>query len=160
QDFYAIDAGSNAFDALWRVPDVGDEVNLVARSQGFCRFLTTSNWGSVDQEWVYDLPQLRLRARNQLDLSGGGVLCLEQRLALAHDGALVDQSSYADPKDLEKDNVGRAHPPADIVFRDPALRLFTRGVLQKELSLGGEGCVPGCPAISNAWIASPLFEDG
>ena len=53
-DFYAIDAHSKSFDALWRVPDAGGRVLSVARSESSCSFLTASS------EWVrfraVDLP--------------------------------------------------------------------------------------------------------
>ena len=161
-DFYAIDVTAKRFDALWRVPDVGAVV-LAARSKTSCRFVT-AEWGPTE-EWVYDLPQLRLRSRNQIRLGDTAQICSKTCLAISPDGGLVDQSSYIDtvaPDDQERGTEPSqgAELGVQMVPAKLNLRLFQSGVLQNKVLIGEPGCVPGEPAISNLWIASPVVEDG
>jgi MoxR-vWA-beta-propeller ternary system domain bpX6 len=163
ENFYAIDVNSKRFDALWRVPDVGGAVVLVARSKTSCRFVT-AEWGPTE-EWIYDLPLLRLRGRSQFRLGGAGQICLKSCLALAADGALVNQSSYADIVSSESQHRGpqqlkEAELATQVIPSDLILRLFLAGALQREMRIGEQGCVPGEPAISDFWVASPVVENG
>jgi hypothetical protein len=145
EDFYAIDVNAKRFDALWRVPNVGGTAVLVARSKTSCRFVT-AEWGPTE-EWVYDLPLLRLRARTQLRLGGTGQICLKSCLAFAEDGALVDQSNYADliaPESQEREfqPLKGAELGAQMVPSNINLRLFRSGVLQREMHIGEPGVFP------------------
>lgn len=62
-EFYAIDANAENFEALWRVADVGGAVHAVVRSSRQVKFLTLDAKGF--ETWWYELPNLTLRSRNQ-----------------------------------------------------------------------------------------------
>jgi hypothetical protein len=74
-EFYAIDANGENFEALWRVPDVGGAVYAAVRSKTQAKFLTLDASGF--ETWWYELPSLTLRSRNRrkwLENAGESVL--------------------------------------------------------------------------------------
>lgn len=93
-DFYAIDAQSKNFEALWRVPDAGGEVLRVARSASSCSFLTAASDGSELEQWSYQLPLLTLRRRTSPSKPPDNVVRVNYCNAFSPDGVYVDQSLY------------------------------------------------------------------
>ena len=142
-DFYAIDANAEKFEALWRVPDVGEGVVDVARSAAWCAFLTVEN-GRVEQ-WLYRLPLLTLRSRVLSSAPPANVGCVALRAALSADGVYLDQSLYCYLETLA---------PLPVL----QLRVFDNDVVKHEFSIGDDKCLPGQPEILGNRVVSPVYE--
>lgn len=149
-DFYAIDAHSKAFDALWRVPDAGFKVLSVARFESSCSFLTASSDGADLEQWIYRLPLLTLRRRTSPPQVVDNLICMKRCDAFSPDGVYVDQSSYWLVDDNDADSTKLTQLPS------LSLRVFepTRGPF--EMSIGDESCEPLTPEILGRWVVSPV----
>jgi len=133
EDFYAIDATARRFDALWRVPDVGGRTLAVARLGFVVTFLTG---GRGFEEWRYDLPLLRLRARNAVTLFPDDVAVTRPpKLAISPDGVVADATE---------------------IHEQITLRLSWAGAVRHTLRLGAEGDVPAPPSILAGIAAAPV----
>ena len=149
-DFYAIDAHSKSFDALWRVPDAGSKVLSVARFESSCSFLTVSNEQSELEQWIYRLPWLTLRSRTSPPKAPDNVMCMKRCDAFSSDGVYVDQSAYWLVDNSDPDSMRLTQLPS------LSLRVFepARGAL--EFSVGDESCEPFSPEILGRWVVSPV----
>jgi MoxR-vWA-beta-propeller ternary system domain bpX6 len=148
-DFYAIDTHSKSFEALWRVPDAGDKVLSVARSESSCSFLTE---GEDVEQWLYQLPLLTLRGRNSPPKQPDNILCMKRCATLSPEGVYVDQSVYcvvdsSDPKALKLTSLPTL-----------SLRVFRGEVETFELSVGDESCEPLVPEVFGGRVVSPVQE--
>ena len=150
-DFYAIDANSKSFEALWRVPEAGNKVLGVDRSESSCSFLTASGERSDVEQWLYRLPLLTLRSRKSPTRQRDNLMCMNQRLAFSPDGVYVDQSLYV-MVDLSQSEI--------ILTRLPSLslRVFENELEKLELSVGDELCEPLTPEIFGSRVVSPVLE--
>ena len=148
-DFYAIDAQSKSFEALWRVPDAGGRVLSVARSESSCSFLTAAKeWSEVEQ-WIYQLPLLTLRRRSSPPNPPKNVICMANFNVFSPDGVYVDQSLY-----------GLVDPETMNVTRLPIkLRVFEGELEKLEFSIGNELSTPLQPEILGKWVVSPVLAD-
>ncbi len=148
-DFYAIDAHSKSFEALWRVPDAGEKVLSVARSESSCSFLTASSEGV--EQWVYRLPLLTLRSRSSPHKLPGNVICMKRCDAFSPSGVYVDQSLYCtvDPSQPEAMQIAP--------FPSLTLRVFEGGLVRFELTVGDNSWEPLAPEILGRWIVSPVL---
>jgi MoxR-vWA-beta-propeller ternary system domain bpX6 len=151
-DFYAIDAHSKSFEALWRVPEAGSEVLCVARSESSCSFLTASQAWSELEQWVYLLPLLTLRRRTSPRQKPDNVIRLNSREAFSPEGVYVDQSRYC--------LLDSSQPESSKVTPLPSLKLrvFKDELEQLELSIGDESCEPLVPEVFGGSVASPVME--
>lgn len=79
-DLMAIDATSNGFDALWRMPNIEGEIVTIARNITDCSLLiraqgNTDTFGKPTDPWVrwerwhYVLPSLTLRDRGEVEIT-------------------------------------------------------------------------------------------
>src|SRR6185369_8589264 len=150
RDFYAIDAQSKSFEALWRVPDAGSRVLSVARSESSCSFLTASSDGSGLEQWIYQLPLLILRRRSSPPKPPGNVVCANYCNVFSPDGVYVDQSLYC---------VVDSSQPEPKMTPLPTLKLRVfEGELEKlDFSIGNELCGPLLPEILGKWVVSPVL---
>jgi hypothetical protein len=146
--FYAIDAHSKSFEALWRVPDVGDRVVCVDRSAASCSFLTI-DWSEVEQ-WIYRLPLLTLRSRTSPQKPPDNVMRIYHCATFSLEGIYADQSIYGsvDPTD----------PQSWTPLPSLSLRVFDSGPEKFELAIGDQSCKPLPPEISGSRVASPVLE--
>lgn len=147
-DFYAIDAHAKGFEALWRVPDAGNSVLKVARSESWCSFLTASSEGS--EQWLYRLPLLTLRSRTSPPKQPDNIICMNRCDAVSADGVYVDQSLYC--------LVDSSQAESMILTRLPSLNLRVfEGELEKlDLAVGDESCEPLVPEILGRRVVSPV----
>ena len=151
-DFYAIDTHAKSFEALWRVPEAGDKVLSVARSESLCSFLTELL--EVEQ-WIYRLPLLTLRDRNYLPKPPDNVICMSRCDAISPNAYYVDQSLYCVVDSSEPDS------PKMTPLPSLSLRVFKGEVQKFELSVGDESCEPLVPEILGGTIVSPVWaQDG
>ena len=148
-DFYAIDAHSKSFEALWRVPDAGDKVLSVARSESSCSFLTASSEGV--ERWLYQLPLLTLRSRSSLPKLPDNVFCMKRCDAFSPDGIYVDQSLYC--------MVDSSQPQGIIMTPFPSLmlRAFGGEMGNFELTVGDDSWEPLVPEILGRWVVTPVL---
>jgi hypothetical protein len=149
-DFYAIDAHSKSFEALWRVPDAGARVAMVARSETSCSFLTlSSDWSEVEQ-WLYRLPMLTLRSRTSARKLSDNLIRLDYCDAISSEGVYVDQSHYGlvDPD----------QPQSVTPLPSVSLRLFKDEQEKLELVVGDESCDPLVPEVFGGRVVSPVLE--
>jgi hypothetical protein len=148
-DFYAIDAQSKSFEALWRVPDAG-RVLGVARSAASCSFLTISSDGSDVEQWVYALPLLTLRRRSSPAKLPDNVVRINYCIAFSPEGVYVDQSLYC-----------LANPESGEMTPLPSLKLRVfEGELEKlAFSIGNELSAPLQPEILGKRVVSPVLAD-
>ena len=152
EDFYAIDATAKRFDALWRVPDTETNLQAVARSSSSCRFVG-SGWGF--QEWHYELPSLRLRSRDYINLSSDrGTLYCSTHIALSAEGAIADHSLLL-LEDEQKKWKETLMP----------LRIFTNNTLLHEIKTSSdeepkpfEEYKPTTPSIFGNWVAASVMD--
>ncbi len=96
-EFYAINANAENFEALWRVPDVGGAVHAVVRSPRQVKFLTLDAKGF--ETWWYELPNLTLRSRNQrkwLENAGESLLYTVNISEGGHSVVVMQQLSSAE----------------------------------------------------------------
>jgi len=149
-DFYAIDAQSKSFEALWRVPDAGGEVLRVARSPSWCSFLTASKEWSDLEQWVYALPLLTLRRRTSPPKPPDNVVRVNYCNAFSPDGVYVDQSLYG-MLDAESKNMTPLDPLK--------LRVFEGELEKLDFSIGNESSAPLAPEIFGKWVVSPVLAD-
>ena len=151
-DFYAIDAHSKSFEAFWRVPEAGDRVLSVNRTESLCSFLTASKESSSLGQWVYLLPLLTLRYRTTLPAQPDNVIRLNQCHAFSPEGIYVDQSLYC--------AVDSSDPEFIKMKPLPSLNLtvFAREVQKFEFSMGDESCVPFVPEVLGRKIVSPVLD--
>jgi hypothetical protein len=148
-DFYAIDTHSKSFEALWRVPEAGDLVLAVARTQGSCSFLTARGDGADLELWSFRLPYLTLRGRTPPPEPPGNLFRLNWCTAFSSDGYYVDQSRYL-LVDLE-------HPDLTTPLPSLSLRIFHGEMEELELSVGDDSCVPLTPEILGGRVVSPVM---
>jgi len=153
-DFYAIDAQSKSFEALWRVPDAGNQVLRVARSESFCSFLTEPSESIGLEQWMYKLPMLALRGRISSPVQGENTICMNRCVAYSIGGIYVDQSLYGvvDPSD----------PNSMTMMPLPSLslRVFEGDVELLEVSLGNEPCEPlGVEILGRQIVSSVRAQD-
>lgn len=149
-DFYAIDAQSKSFEALWRVPDAGGEVLRVARSASSCSFLTAASDGSELEQWIYQLPLLTLRRRTSPPKPPDNVVRVNYCNAFSPEGIYVDQSLYC-----------MLDPESKNMTPLPSLKLRVfEGELEKlAFSIGNELSGPLQPEILGKWVVSPVLAD-
>jgi hypothetical protein len=147
-DFYAIDAQSKSFAALWRVPEAGGRVLSVARSESSCSFLTAKDWSEIEQ-WVYQLPLLTLRRRTSPLGPPDNVVRLNLCNAFSPDGVYVDQSLYC--------VVDSSQPEAKMMpLPTLKLRVFEGELKKLDFSIGNEFCGPLLPEILGQRVVSPV----
>lgn len=148
-DFYAIDAHSKSFEALWRVPEAGERVLSVARSESSCSFLTVSSEGV--EQWLYRLPLLTLRSRSSPPQPPDNVICMKRCEAFSPDGIYVDQSLYC--------TVDQSQPEAMQIVPLPSLTLgvFEGRVGKFQLTIGDDSWEPLAPEILGRWVVSPVL---
>jgi hypothetical protein len=153
-DFYAIDAQSKSFEALWRVPKAGDQVLRVARSETSCSFLTVAGEESNLEQWLYQLPLLVLRRRTSPPKQPENVIWLNRSDAFSPDGVYVDQSFYCfmDSSEPESAKLMPLHRLS--------LRVFEGEREKLELSIGDASCVPLAPEIFGSMVVSPVQNKG
>ena len=144
-DFYAIDANSKSFEALWRVPDTGGRVVSVARSDVSCSFLTR-DWSEPEQ-WIYRLPLLTLRSRISPYKLPDNVVRLSHCYALSAEGVFADHSVYGVP---DEDSV-KALPTVN-------LRVFENEQEKLDVVIGDESCRPLVPEVFGNRVVSPVLE--
>jgi MoxR-vWA-beta-propeller ternary system protein len=148
-DFYAIDAQSKKFEALWRVPDVGSRVLSVARSESSCSFLTAASHGSDLEQWIYQLPLLTLRRRSSPPKPPDNVVRVDYCNAFSPDGIYVDQSLYC-----------RMEPESNMTpLPTLKLRVFEGELEKLDLSVGNEFSGPLQPEILGKRVVSPVLAD-
>ncbi len=172
EDFYAIDATAKRFDAIWRVPDIEANVQAVTRSSSSCRFIG-SGWGL--EEWHYELPSLRLRSRNFVNLSSDETVTstpYSTHLALSADGALADHSLYLcfDKLSTQESIAG---VPRTLKKISMPLTLFVNGAILQEIKTTPdyeikttsddvqktlEEYKPITPSIFGNWVAAPVID--
>ena len=152
-DFYAIDAQSKSFEALWRVPDAGDKVLSVARSQSSCSFLTASSELPDVEQWLYQLPLLTLRSRTSVPEKPDNVICVSRCDAFSSDGVYVDQSLYCEVDSSDPESVKMTPLPS------LSLRVFEGEIEKLELSVGNESCEPLLPEIFGRRVVSPVWAE-
>jgi len=156
KDLYAIDATSNKFDALWRVPDIGPALSIV-RAQGECRVLTVN--GDGYEEWRYVIPSLKLTRRIAFHLedeSGFTAfgLCIEPE-------SVPNQAFYTlVGKPIEGEPTTPIAVPPDIMAGDMifslSLRQFAEGKVFREIPLFNCAKVPYRMVVSYHWMAFPI----
>jgi hypothetical protein len=151
-DFYAIDAHSKSFEALWRVPDAGSKVLSVARSELSCSFLTASSELDIEQ-WVYQLPLLTLRNRGLLPQLEGNATNMTRCEAFSAEGVYVDQSRYGVVDSSQSESLTVTPLPSF------SLRVFEGNRKKLEVSLGNESCEPLAPEIFGGRIVSPVLAN-
>jgi hypothetical protein len=151
-DFYAIDATARNFDALWRVPEPGDQIAGVVRSHSTCQFLT-EGWGTLEK-WEYQLPLLRLRNRIQVPLVNGAAQGVELHAACSAAGLLVDQSRYAQ---VSKSTAGEFETFNCLPVLQ--LRVFAGDMVQQEITIGDGNSRPGQPEVRGQIAVSPVYEE-
>lgn len=149
-DFYAIDAQSKRFEALWRVPDAGSEVLKVARSGSSCSFLTTSKEWSDLEQWIYQLPLLTLRRRSSPPKLPANVVRVNCCNAFSPEGVYVDQSlcRLVDPESMQMTPLEPLN-----------LRVFEGELEKLAFSIGDELSAPLQPEILGKWVVSPVLAD-
>ncbi|HEX5601789.1 MAG TPA: bpX6 domain-containing protein [Pyrinomonadaceae bacterium] len=147
-DFYAIDAHSKNFEALWRVPEAGIRVVSVARCDSSCSFLTNSNEFTDVEQWIYRLPLLTLRNRTAPSLPNN-VIRLNYCTAFSPDGVYVDQSLYG-----VVDSESQVTPLSTL-----KLRVFEGELEKLDFSIGNELSAPLQPEILGKWVVSPVLAD-
>lgn len=149
-DFYAIDAQSKSFEALWRVPDAGIRVLNVARSESSCSFLTNSNESTDLEQWVYRLPLLTLRRRSSPPKLPDNIVRLNHCGAFSPDGVYVDQSLYCvvDPETMQMTPLSSLK-----------LRVFEGELEKLDFSIGNELSAPLQPEIFGKLVVSPVLVD-
>ncbi len=157
ENFYAIDALSNRFDALWRVPDIEGKTVGVARTSGRVRFLTYR--GDALEDWNYELPMMTLRSRTTTRLAPDGYICTNFCASVAAEGFLADQSEY-----IGMEGVGGADfSPSSLHgiarSQSPRLRIFRNGFPLRDIAITIEECRPLPPVLNSAWVASPIIRD-
>jgi hypothetical protein len=170
EDLYAIDATAKRFDAIWRVPDTEGNVQAVARSSSSCRFLIDC-WGL--EEWHYELPSLRLRSRNLLNLSSdepGTFFRHSTHLALSADGGIADHSLYIH---VEEESPLIAGTPLTVKKISMPLTLFVNGAILQVIKITPDHEItttsddvqktleeykPVRPSISGNWVAAPVID--
>lgn len=145
-DFYAIDAQSKSFEALWRVPEVGSRVFSVARSESSCSFLT-GNWSIIEQ-WIYQLPLLTLRRRTSSPLPDN-VNSINFCMAFSPTGVYVDQSLYC-----VLNSESKMMPLPSL-----KLRVFEGDLEKLDLSIGNEFSTPLQPEVLGKRVVSPVVAD-
>ena len=149
-DFYAIDAHAKTFDALWRVPDAGDEVLSVARSEAWCSFLTRSNHSLGLEQWRYALPLLTLRSRTSSPAQPENVICVKRCAAFSPEGVYVDQSAYARMDSPQPESMTLTPLPTI------SLRVFEGDLQKLEFTVGNDSCEPMVPEIFNGRVVSSV----
>jgi len=149
-DFYAIDAQSKSFEALWRVPDAGSRVLSVARSESSCSFLTASSDGSDIEQWVYQLPLLTLRRRSSPPKLPDNIVRLNYCNAFSPEGVYVDQSLYdvVDPETMLMTPLSSLE-----------LRVFEGELEKLAFTIGNELSGPLLPEVLGKWVVSPVLAD-
>lgn len=157
ENFYAIDALSKRFDALWRVPDVEGKTVGVARTNGRVRFLTT-NFGTLE-DWNYELPMMTLRSRTTTNFIPDGGFCMNFCASVAAEGFIADQSEYIGMESVEQPTSSLSPLHGIARLENPRLRIFRNGFLLRDIAITVEECRPLPPAINSAWIASPIIRE-
>lgn len=150
-DFYAIDANSKSFEALWRVPDAGDKVVSVARSGASCGFLTSTIDGSQVEQWLYQLPLLTLRSRRSPPKLPDNVVRMIHCDAFSADGIYVDQSLYG---------VLDASQPESMMltpFPHLTLRVFEGALERFESEVGDESWQPLVAEVFGGRVVSAVL---
>lgn len=157
RDFYAIDANAEKFEALWRVPDVGEKVIGVARSASSCSFLTSSMDGELEQ-WVYRLPLLTLRSRTSpsgTPANLGVIRCA----ALSAEGRFLDQSLYYYLNGSTSSEADAGKPAQLVPLPVLQLRIFDGDVVKHEFAIGDEHSQPGQLEIAGKRAVSTVYEE-
>ena len=150
--FYAIDAHSKSFEAFWRVPEAGDRVLSIARTESLCSFLTASEESANLEQWIYQLPLLTLRYRTQLPDQSEDVIRMNQCHALSPEGIYVDQSLYCTVDSSDSGAITMRPLPS------LNLRVFAREVQRVEFAIGDESCAPLRPEVLGSKIVSPVLD--
>jgi hypothetical protein len=148
-DFYAIDANSKSFEALWRVPDAGDKVVSVARSESSCSFLTASGESSDLEQWLYRLPLLTLRSRTSPPKPLDNVNRIYHCDAFSPEGVYADQSIYG--------LVDPTQPQSVTPLASFSLRVFESEQEKLDLVIGDESCTPLVPEVFGRRVVSPVL---
>ena len=146
-DFYAIDTHAKSFDALWRVPDAGERVVSVARSDASCSFVTRTGIGI--EQWVYRLPLLTLRSRISSTNPPDGILRIGHCTALSSEGIYADQSLYG--------VVNSDDPPVVSPLSSLNLRVFEDEREILDLVVGDESDRPLVPEVLDRRVVSPVL---
>jgi hypothetical protein len=151
-DFYAIDANSKSFEALWRVPDAGSKVVNVACNEAACSFVTITSDCTDVEKWVYRLPLLTLRSRTTRRKPPDNVI---RRISVCEtsspEGIYVDQSLYCIVDSSQPEPVMK--PLASL-----SLRVFENELEKFELVIGDESCRPLIPQVFGSRVVSPVLE--
>ena len=156
-DFYAIDAHSKSFEALWRVPEAGAKVLKVARSESSCSFVTASSESSELEEWIYWLPFLALRKRTSMPKPPDNVVCMTRCDGLSPEGVYVDQSLYCTMDSREPDSMKLTRLPS-LSLRVFHARAGAGGERETfELSVGDESCEPSPPEVLGQRVVFPVL---
>ena len=150
-DFYVIDAHSKSFEALWRVPDAGDRVLRVARSESTCSFLTASKEWSDLEQWLYRLPLLTLRSRTAPPKRPDNVISIKQCDAFSPEGVYVDQSLYCVMDTSQPEAVQMTPLPT------LSLRVFEGELEKLNFDVGNDSCEPLPPEIFGRRVVSPVL---
>jgi hypothetical protein len=150
-DFYAIDAHAKGFDALWRVPDAGNKVLTVSRSESSCSFLTVSSDGAELEQWVYQLPLLTLRSRTSPPEHPENIVCMKRCDAFSPDGVYVDQSLYGVVDSIQPESMQIT------VLPTLKLRAFEGKLKKLDFSVGNATCEPLQPEIFGRWVVSSVL---
>lgn len=151
-DFYAIDAHSKSFDALWRVPEASNTVLRVARSEKSCSFLTASSAESDVEQWLYQLPLLTLRNRTSAPKQPDNVIRMNYCNAYSPEGVYVDQSLYCGI-------VSEPESMTLIPLPSLSLRVFEGELEKLEFTVGNERSAPLVPEIFGHRVVSPVLAD-
>ena len=149
-DFYAIDVHSKSFEALWRVPDAGNKVLSVARSESACSFLTASKVGADLEQWIYRLPMLTLRSRTSPPRQPDNMICMNRCDAFSPEGVYVDQSLSCLVDSSEPESMKMTQVP---VLR---LRVFEGELEKLDLTVGDETCEPSVTEIFGRRVVSAV----
>ena len=150
-DFYAIDAHSKTFEALWRVPEAGERVLSVARSEGSCSFLTASSGSSSVDQWLYQLPLLTLRNRTSSPQSPENVVCIKRCDTLSSNGVYFDLSLYCEIDSSQPESI-KLKPLSSLM-----LRVFEGELAKITLDVGNETCEPLMPEILGSKVVFPVL---
>jgi hypothetical protein len=145
EDLYVIDATSNHFDAMWRIPDLGNfagSLTLTSTQLDFVTFKEKNFW-----LWEYQLPQMRLKSKTILPFSAPLETVREVRLVSCCESGVLDCSTTLDLTDVIRSGAETAGGAAQILFRK------INGIWADFLELGADEHVLTDPVIAPNWAA-------
>jgi hypothetical protein len=143
-DFYAIDATARRFDALWRVPEVGFGTLAVGRDATAVSFLAQ---GRDFETWRYELPTLRLKARDVASsLVPEALSAPTWMYAISPDATVADLTWHIN-KDVPGDSL------------ELLLRLHRAGAESQNIRVGSAKGDSGAPSMCGGLVAGSVVSE-